>query len=119
MNYIENYVSRNHWQFGIPKEILATGKMLVKSALINLYNTYIMHRFGITLSTCSLTWQDITTLTFINIISFEDTSLVEDNLNAMMRLTCSVMYLKLTFTINRLHLHLCNLNHIENYEQPT
>ena len=51
-------------------------KTLIKSASIHLYNMFIMHRFGITLSTCSLTWQDITTLTFANSITFEYTFLV-------------------------------------------
>ena len=42
MNYIENYVSRNHWQFGIPKEILATGKnagkVSIDQPLQHIYN---------------------------------------------------------------------------------
>ena len=87
-NSTEYYIGRNHWQFGILKKIRTTGenadKVSIDPPLQHVYNA----RFGITLSTCSLTWQNITTLTFANSITFEDTFLVRGPLKQGNNLWC-------------------------------
>ena len=94
-------VCGNHWQIPLKtmlaeiignlaslRKYVLLVKTLIKSASIHLYNMFIMHRFGITLSTCSVTWQDITTLTFANSITFEDTFLVRGPLKQGNDLRC-------------------------------